>query len=98
MNSIKSIVEWFLAMLGLSPIEDLENQLKYAWTYRLLAVAGLLTGMEAALPFVDQWIYVPRWLMALLTMIVICAAFIARSVAQNNLRFNKDTQEDEHKS
>lgn len=51
-----------------------------AWSVRLMILAGLLAGIEAVLPF-----FTPRQPSvgyAMLTFVVVCAALIARFVAQ----------------
>lgn len=51
-----------------------------AWSVRLMAVAAVLTGLEAVLP-----LFTPRepslWF-AVTTFVVVCAAIVARFVAQ----------------
>lgn len=85
MEKIRAWAEWLAGLFGWQLINNFEENLKRAWSIRFLAIAGILTGLEAGLPYIDQWIYVPRGLMALLTMVVICAAFIARTVAQKSI-------------
>lgn len=54
-----------------------------AWSFRLAALAGMLSGAEAALPlFVDA---VPRGAFALGGMALSAAAMVARVVAQKDL-------------
>jgi hypothetical protein len=54
-----------------------------AWSMRLLAIAGILTALEAVLPlFTDA---VPRGAFVLLNLIVIPAALVSRVVAQEGL-------------
>lgn len=56
---------------------------KKAWSFRLFALAGVLTTCEVILPlYVDD---LPRSLFAGLSLIVITAALIARVVAQKDL-------------
>lgn len=57
--------------------------LRKAWSVRLIALAGLLSGLEAALPFVDERI--PRGAFALLSLLVTAGAFMARLVAQQGV-------------
>jgi hypothetical protein len=50
-----------------------------------MAVAGILTGIEAALPLLDGYVDVPRRTFAAVTFAVVCGAFIARFFAQKGL-------------
>jgi hypothetical protein len=57
--------------------------IKKAWSLRFMAVAGLLSGCEVALPFMSE--YVPQGLrgwFAGLALVLTAAAFWARLVAQ----------------
>lgn len=58
--------------------------LRHAWSTRLIVLAGALSGVEVALPFVDDRL--PRGVFALLSMIVTAGAFIARIIAQKEFR------------
>lgn len=57
--------------------------LRKAWSIRLLLLAGLLSGVEAALPFIDD--RMPRGVFALLSLLVTGGAFVARLVAQQGV-------------
>lgn len=59
--------------------------LQRAWSIRLMLLAGLLSGIEVALPFFDGYVDVPIGIFALASAIVTFAAFIARLFAQTNL-------------
>lgn len=54
--------------------------LKKAWSVRLMALAAVLTGVEAVLPFFTPLEPSP-WFTAA-TFVVVCAALVARLVAQ----------------
>jgi hypothetical protein len=54
--------------------------LAHAWSIRLLILAGLLSGLEAALPLFPLP-FAPA-VIGVLTLIVVGAAFVARLVAQ----------------
>lgn len=56
--------------------------LKSAWSIKLMAVAGILSGLEAALPILDDAIHIPRGLFAILSFIAVTGAAIARLVVQ----------------
>ena len=58
--------------------------LRRAWSLRLMAFAGLLSGVEVALPFFND--LMPRGLFALLSAVTVCGAFIARLIAQKDIK------------
>jgi hypothetical protein len=66
-------------------IHNWKDVLARAWSVKLLVLAGVLTGIEAALPLLDGYIDVSRTVFSLVTLIVVAAAFGARFVAQNGL-------------
>lgn len=55
--------------------------LKHAWSIRLMALAALLTGLEAAWPYLD-WLPISKGLFAMLSAFVSAGAIYARLVAQ----------------
>lgn len=61
-------------------ITDWQHVMKKAWSVRLIAVAGLLSGLELILPMFGADI--PRNWYAIATMAVTTLALIARVVAQ----------------
>lgn len=56
-----------------------------AWSVRLLAIAGVLSGIEAALPF-TTFISIPQGVFAILSALATGGAFIARLVAQKDMQ------------
>lgn len=57
--------------------------IRKAWSIKFLALAALLTGIEAVLPlFADV---IPRGVFSLLTLIAVISAFVARLVAQKDI-------------
>ena len=56
--------------------------LRRAWSIRLIVLAGLLSGLDAALPYFEGLSFIPQQLFAVLTLIVSAAAFVARIIAQ----------------
>jgi len=64
--------------------------LRHAWTIRLIVVAGVLSGCEVALPFIDQVVSIPRGVFAALSGLTTCGAFIARFVVQEKLKDSED--------
>jgi hypothetical protein len=59
--------------------------LRYAWSIRLIVIAGLLSGIEVALPLVGDALPIPAGLFAGLSLLVTALAFIARLVAQKGI-------------
>jgi len=57
--------------------------LRRAWSVRLMVVAGILSGVEVVLPFVQDWF--PRGVFAALSFVAVSAAFVARLVAQKDV-------------
>lgn len=57
--------------------------LRKAWSVKFLALAGVLQGVEVALPlFADS---IPRGAFALLSFLSVAGAFVARIVAQKDV-------------
>ena len=72
---------FFLPELRLLP--DWRRVLRKAWSVRLILLAGLLSGIEAVLPFfIDN---VPTRAFRLATFVITVAALVARLVAQEGL-------------
>lgn len=64
-------------------LPDWREILRKAWSIRLMILAGLLSGLEAIIPFfVDA---LPRGVFAVLSVLTISGAFVARLVAQKGL-------------
>jgi hypothetical protein len=59
--------------------------LKYAWSIRLIVVAGLLSGAEVALPLLESILPVPKGVFAGLSFAATAGAFVARLVAQETV-------------
>lgn len=55
-----------------------------AWSVRMIILAGLLSGVEAAMPFIDD--QMPRGVFAVASLLVTGAAFVARILAQKGIR------------
>lgn len=71
--------------VGLRPVADWRDVLRYAWSVRLMILAALFSGAEVALPFLDGWLPISPGLFGLLSFLTTVAAFIARFVAQKSL-------------
>ena len=59
---------------------------KKAWSIRLILLAGIFSGLEVAMPLVQDHLPVHPGVFAALSMIVVALAFISRIVAQENLK------------
>lgn len=59
--------------------------LRYAWSIRLILVAGLLSGTEVALPLLQSVLPVPAGVLAFLSFLATAGAFVARLVAQETV-------------
>jgi len=70
---------------------DWRSILRRAWSIRLIALAGLLSGCEMALSmFGSDWLQLPRWVSALVVLVVTMAALITRLIAQKGLSGKPD--------
>lgn len=58
--------------------------LKKAWSIRFMLIAGVLSGCEVVLPIIGDR-YLEPGLLATLSFFFVCAAFIARLVAQKDV-------------
>lgn len=69
--------------LSLHLLPDWKELIRKAWSIRLMLVAGLLSGIEIALPFfIDT---MPRGLFAGMSAAATMAALVTRILAQRNL-------------
>lgn len=64
-------------------IRDWRTVLGKAWSVRFIILAGILTGLEVALPFLE--FAVPPGLFALMSGAATAAALIARFTAQRGI-------------
>jgi hypothetical protein len=70
----------------MKPLANWRKILWKAWSIRLLLIAGLLSAIEAVLPFMREIVPVPPGVFALLTLLATFAAIVARLIAQKSLR------------
>lgn len=63
-------------------IPDWQRVLRRAWSIRLLVIAGLLSGLEVALPFLDGLLPIPQGIFAALSGLTVAGAFVTRLLAQ----------------
>lgn len=66
-------------------VKNWRDVLRRAWSVRLLIVAGLLSGLEVALPLIDGLYEIPRGVFAALSGLTVAGAFVARFIAQKGL-------------
>ena len=57
--------------------------LRYAWSVRLILIAGALAGLQSILPLIAD-VVPPRWL-APLTFAVVMGALVAQFIVQQKL-------------
>ena len=70
-------------------VENWRAILRHAWSIRLMVLAIVLTGMEAAVPYLD-WLPIPRGLFALGSALVSAGAIYARFVLQKPISGDKE--------
>lgn len=64
-------------------IDEWDQVLKKAWSARLMILAAVLSGAEVIVPLFSD--VMPRGVFAVLSMVTVAGAFIARFVVQENL-------------
>lgn len=67
--------------------------LRHAWSVRLILLAIVFTGIEAAWPYLDGLLPIPRGLFALLSGLVSSAALYARFIAQKPISGDSDADQ-----
>lgn len=78
------MLDYITSRLKLVP--NWRDVLRYAATIKLFLLAGVFSGAEMALPFIDQFISIPRGVFAALTFVTSCCGLVARLVAQQSLQ------------
>lgn len=66
-------------------VDNWRAVLRHAWSIRLIVLAGILSGLEIALPLIDQAVAVPRGTFAAMSFVTTAAAFVARLIAQQSV-------------
>lgn len=69
---------------------DWRDILRKAWSVRLIVLATVLTGLEAALPFLPEIAYLPAGTLAGIASVVTGLALLARIVAQRDMEDKRD--------
>ena len=67
-------------------IADWRRVLRRAWSVRLILLAGILSGLEVALPFIGDAYLIPTGAFAALSVLVTVAAFAMRLISQKEFR------------
>ncbi len=65
-------------------IPDWKIVARKAWSVRLMALASILSGCEAVLPYAE--FVLPRGSFALLSFVIVTLALLARFVAQRDIQ------------
>ena len=65
-------------------IPDWKIVARKAWSVRLMAIASVLSGCEAVLPYAEFML--PRGSFALLSFVIVTLALLARFVAQRDIQ------------
>jgi hypothetical protein len=68
----------------LNLIPDWKIVARKAWSVRLMALASILSGCEAVLPYAE--FVLPRGSFALLSFVIVTLALLARFVAQRDIQ------------
>ena len=66
-------------------IPNWREVLSRAWSVRLMLIAGLLSGLEIALPLLEGVFPLDRGVFAALSLIFTAGAFVTRLLAQRNV-------------
>jgi len=67
-------------------VSDWKRVLRYGWSIRLLLIAGILSGLEVALPYIGDAYLIPTGAFAALSVLVTMAAFAMRLISQKEFR------------
>ena len=84
-GAVKQSVVASMRAIGLEPIDHFAHVFKKAWSIKLALIAGLFSGLEIALPIIDQWISIPRGIFAAASGITTMAACVARLTVQTQI-------------
>ncbi|MFA9261800.1 MAG: hypothetical protein ACEQSB_00370 [Undibacterium sp.] len=67
-------------------VKNWKSVLRYAWSVRLIVISGLLSGVEAILPYISGSPESSSSWVTVLTFVVTVSALIARFVAQPEVK------------
>lgn len=77
---------------------DWRRVLQRTWSVRFIVIAALLSGTEAALPYIHELgllEFLPGGVFALVTFVVVMAAFISRFIAQGRYGYYAQRQDED---
>ncbi|RWN95465.1 MAG: hypothetical protein EOS05_11770 [Mesorhizobium sp.] len=69
---------------------DWKKKLRHAWSNRFLAVAGILAGMQAMLPYLPAFLTLSPQVMGIFTGLVVAGAFISSVFVSQKVFRNAD--------
>lgn len=69
--------------MSIKLVHNWGDVLKWAWSVRLMLLAGVFSGLEQAVPLLDG--YLPHGVFAALSGVSVGAAFVARMLYQEEL-------------
>lgn len=69
----------------MKPVANWRAVLKRAWSVRLMLLAGLLSGLEVALPLLGDRLPIPAGAFAALSGLTVAGAFVTRLFAQKGI-------------
>jgi hypothetical protein len=87
-----------LRAFGLEPIDHFAHVFKRAMSVKLILVAAALSGLEVALPYIDEWIVIPRGIFAAVSGLTTMAACIARFTVQSQVTMPKGPDDADQKT
>jgi hypothetical protein len=67
-------------------VQNWRRVLKRAWSIRLMMIAGLLSGLEAALPLLGGLYAIPPGILPAVSGLTVTAAFVTRLLAQKDMK------------
>lgn len=71
-------------MISVKLLSDWQSVLRYAWSIRLMIIAGLFSGLEVAVPLLQGVLPIHPGLFAALSLVAVSGAFVTRLLVQRN--------------
>jgi len=71
-------------------VDNWKHILRNAWSVRLMVIAAVLSGLEVALPFLPDYVFIPHGIFAAFSGVLTAAAFAARLLAQRSMEDASD--------
>ncbi|WP_257625662.1 hypothetical protein [Rhizobium sp. L51/94] len=82
-----------LRAFGLEPIDHFAHVFKRAMSVKLILIAAAFSGLEVALPYIDEWIVIPRGLFAAISGFTTMGACVARLTVQSKMTMPKGPED-----